>query len=266
MLVTERLVADGFPIERVRALRAPIGLDIGARTPEEIAVSILAEWLMVRQGGTGKRAASRRAALREGRRARRVHVEPGRLRCPSFRQVGPLPLPLRNRLAELILEAFEPGEARATVLALARVLAADGSRGQRRTRTVFWRWAGSSRRHPAGSSSSARTALTGRALADRSSRAASAVQEWRDRGGEGMSPLLDRAAALANHGLFFEVHELLEPVWFRAPEPARTALQGLIQVAVAFHHLENGNREGARSLLILGVAKVAERRSGPSPG
>jgi xanthine dehydrogenase accessory factor len=53
ILVTERLVADGFPIERVRALRAPIGLDIGARTPEEIAVSILAEWLMVRQGGTG---------------------------------------------------------------------------------------------------------------------------------------------------------------------------------------------------------------------
>ena len=53
VLVTERLVADGFPIERIRALRAPIGLDIGARAPEEIAVSILAEWLMVRQGGTG---------------------------------------------------------------------------------------------------------------------------------------------------------------------------------------------------------------------
>jgi xanthine dehydrogenase accessory factor len=54
ILVTERLVADGVPIERVRALRAPIGLDIGARSPEEIAVSILAEWLMVRQGATGR--------------------------------------------------------------------------------------------------------------------------------------------------------------------------------------------------------------------
>jgi xanthine dehydrogenase accessory factor len=53
MLVTERLMADGFPIERARALRAPIGLDIGARSPEEIALSILAEWVMVRQGGTG---------------------------------------------------------------------------------------------------------------------------------------------------------------------------------------------------------------------
>ena len=73
-----------------------------------------------------------------------------------------------------------------------------------------------------------------------------------------MTRLLDRAAALANHGLFFEVHELLEPVWFRATEPARTALQGLIQVAVGFHHLENGNREGARSLLVLGLAKMAD--------
>jgi xanthine dehydrogenase accessory factor len=53
ILVTERLVAEGFPVERVRALRAPIGLDVGARSPEEIAVSILAEWLMVRQGATG---------------------------------------------------------------------------------------------------------------------------------------------------------------------------------------------------------------------
>jgi xanthine dehydrogenase accessory factor len=51
--VTERLVAEGFPVERVRALRAPIGLDIGARAPAEIAVSILAEWLMIRLGGTG---------------------------------------------------------------------------------------------------------------------------------------------------------------------------------------------------------------------
>jgi xanthine dehydrogenase accessory factor len=53
VMIAERLVASGLPVERVRELRAPIGLDLGARAPAEIALSILAEWLMVRQGGTG---------------------------------------------------------------------------------------------------------------------------------------------------------------------------------------------------------------------
>ena len=52
--VTERALADGIPADRVRALRSPIGLDIGARTPEEIALSILAEWIMLRQGAPGR--------------------------------------------------------------------------------------------------------------------------------------------------------------------------------------------------------------------
>jgi hypothetical protein len=95
-------------------------------------------------------------------------------------------------------------------------------------------------------------------LAARARRAAAMLMEWRDRDADDVARLLDRAAALANHGLFFEVHELLEPAWFRATEPTRTALQGLIQIAVAFHHLANGNREGARSLLALGLAKTAE--------
>jgi xanthine dehydrogenase accessory factor len=53
ILIAERLVADGVPSERVREIRSPIGLDIGARSPEEIALSILGEWLMLRQGGSG---------------------------------------------------------------------------------------------------------------------------------------------------------------------------------------------------------------------
>jgi hypothetical protein len=171
--------------------------------------------------------------------------------------LGPLPLPLRNRLAELILEAFEPGEARATLRALARACGEPGApidaADAGRLLGLGWfepdlagrvRLAGAHRAH-------------GRTLCERAGRAAAAVEDWEDRGADRLVALLDRAAALANHGLFFEVHELLEPAWFRAAEPLRTALQGLIQVAVAFHHLAAGNHAGSRSLLADGVAKVA---------
>ncbi len=54
VLITERLVAEGVPPERIRQLRSPIGLDLGARTPEEIALSILGEILMLRQAAAGR--------------------------------------------------------------------------------------------------------------------------------------------------------------------------------------------------------------------
>ena len=38
------------PEERLAALRAPAGIDLGAETPEEIALSILAELVQVRRG------------------------------------------------------------------------------------------------------------------------------------------------------------------------------------------------------------------------
>ena len=53
ILIYEDLMQMGISRERIRELRAPIGLDIGARTPEEIAVSIMSEVLMFRLGGTG---------------------------------------------------------------------------------------------------------------------------------------------------------------------------------------------------------------------
>ena len=53
VLIHEALLARGIPIERLAQIRAPVGLDIGARTPAEIAISIVAEILMVRLGGSG---------------------------------------------------------------------------------------------------------------------------------------------------------------------------------------------------------------------
>ena len=53
ILIYEELLNKGVSIDRIKDVRAPIGLDINARTPEEIALSILAEILMIRNGGQG---------------------------------------------------------------------------------------------------------------------------------------------------------------------------------------------------------------------
>jgi uncharacterized protein len=60
---------------------------------------------------------------------------------------------------------------------------------------------------------------------------------------------LTAGVRLINAARFYEAHEVLEGVWRAAPEPERRFLQGLIQVAVAFHHHSRGNRIGFRSLL-----------------
>jgi xanthine dehydrogenase accessory factor len=51
--VLESLAADGVDATELARVHTPIGLDIGAETPEEIAISILAEIVMVRRGGSG---------------------------------------------------------------------------------------------------------------------------------------------------------------------------------------------------------------------
>jgi len=54
ILIYEDLVKMGIPKDRITELRAPIGIEINARTPDEIAISIIAEMLMFRLGGSGK--------------------------------------------------------------------------------------------------------------------------------------------------------------------------------------------------------------------
>jgi xanthine dehydrogenase accessory factor len=47
--VRETLLAGGVPAEALARVRSPAGLDIGAKTPEEVALSILAEVVQVRR-------------------------------------------------------------------------------------------------------------------------------------------------------------------------------------------------------------------------
>jgi xanthine dehydrogenase accessory factor len=61
-----RLREAGLTDDELDRLSSPIGLDLGARTPEETAISIAAEFIAGRWGGSGER-------LRE--RAGRIHRE-----------------------------------------------------------------------------------------------------------------------------------------------------------------------------------------------
>jgi xanthine dehydrogenase accessory factor len=48
--IYDALLHEGMPLECLQRVHAPVGLDIGAVSPEEIAVSILAELIAVRRG------------------------------------------------------------------------------------------------------------------------------------------------------------------------------------------------------------------------
>jgi len=61
--VLQHLIDDGLDPEAVRRVHTPIGLDIGAETPEEIAVAIMGEVIQARRGGSGR-------PMREVKRAR----------------------------------------------------------------------------------------------------------------------------------------------------------------------------------------------------
>jgi xanthine dehydrogenase accessory factor len=49
-IIYEKLIEEGFTKEELNRVHSPIGLEIGAETPEEIAVSIVAELIMIRAG------------------------------------------------------------------------------------------------------------------------------------------------------------------------------------------------------------------------
>jgi uncharacterized protein len=59
-----------------------------------------------------------------------------------------------------------------------------------------------------------------------------------------------------NSRRFFEAHEIWEEIWLVESEPEKTFLQGLIQLAAAYHHYSRGNPAGTESLLASGIVKL----------
>ena len=62
----QQLAAKGISHERLAQVHSPMGLELNAENPEEIAVSILAEIIMVRNGGQGEAMGSAGSALGQG--------------------------------------------------------------------------------------------------------------------------------------------------------------------------------------------------------
>jgi hypothetical protein len=135
------------------------------------------------------------------------------------------PLRVRNRLTEIILAALENTGARRELAELARA-DADPPEWLPKDELDYLRLV----------RERAQSAAT--ALADRPP---GAIRSRTD--------ALDAARALFDANLYFEVHELLEPYWRDARGADRETLQGLIQAAVGYQHLANGNLAGARALL-----------------
>lgn len=144
-----------------------------------------------------------------------------------------LPLGVRNRLAAAIIAALGDPEARKRLQAVADAPGA---------------WLAAADVHLAGGVAT-RARQASRALSG--SPLLAAERDVRE--------ALQAAATLFEAGLPFEVHEILEPHWAEASGGEREALQGLIQLAVAYQHLANGNRAGARSLLVEAAHRLRGR-------
>jgi hypothetical protein len=69
---------------------------------------------------------------------------------------------------------------------------------------------------------------------------------------------LARGLELIDAGAYFDAHEELEEEWRDAPPEERDFLQGLVHVAVAWHHASRGNRPGCERQL-----EKASRRLAP---
>jgi xanthine dehydrogenase accessory factor len=65
--VLENLESEGVPAERLARVYTPIGLDIESETPEEIALSVLAEIVLLRRGGRAVPLSAAGEALLESR-------------------------------------------------------------------------------------------------------------------------------------------------------------------------------------------------------
>ena len=69
--------------------------------------------------------------------------------------------------------------------------------------------------------------------------------------------LFEEGLSFFNSGKYYEAHESWEDLWNLTSGHQKTFYQGLVQAAVALHHLERNNALGARGVLTKSLALLA---------
>ena len=73
----------------------------------------------------------------------------------------------------------------------------------------------------------------------------------------GLHPSLAEGIALFNAQRFWHAHEAWERLWLAVSGEEKIFLQGLIQFAAAYHHVQRGTFRGALRLFDAALSKVA---------
>lgn len=73
-----------------------------------------------------------------------------------------------------------------------------------------------------------------------------------------LPPEFWRGVEQFNQQAFYECHDTLEALWMEAIEPEKRFYQGVLQIAVACHHLGNQNYRGAVMLLGEGTRRLVD--------
>ena len=73
-----------------------------------------------------------------------------------------------------------------------------------------------------------------------------------------MEGLFERGIEEFNKRYFFEAHDTWEELWMETTGSHRLFYQGLIQTAVGFYHLGNGNYKGSSSQFAKALAKLEQ--------
>lgn len=71
-------------------------------------------------------------------------------------------------------------------------------------------------------------------------------------------PLLAQGVAQFNAGEYWACHETLETLWRAEFRPVRDLYQGLLQIGVAFYHLQRGNTAGAIKVFRRGLPRLRD--------